>query len=114
LTAAEGQRRQGRAGSGFQDLPVFLEHSRPGVLASWLVTWVFCCWRQGGFFASAQGAPAVFGIAPTLPGPVAAPDLTCGFGWQVQDSNLGRLSSAILQRDGGFTRSTPLTWPGAR
>jgi hypothetical protein len=40
----------------------------------------------------------VFGTAPARRrGPVRAPGLTCGFWWQVQDSNLGRLSSAILQ-----------------
>jgi hypothetical protein len=77
--------------------PLWQRRARPGVLASWLVTRVSCCWRQGGF-ASAQAAPAVFGTAPPRRwGPARAPGLTCGFWWQVQDSNLGRLSSAILQ-----------------
>ena len=39
--------------------------------------------------------------SPILPGAARAPGLTCGFWWQVQDSNLGRLSSAILQTPDG-------------
>ena len=58
------------------------------------------CHAAGGraVFASAQAAAAVFDTAPPRRrSPVHAPGLTCGFWWQVQDSNLGRLSSAILQ-----------------
>jgi hypothetical protein len=79
--------------------------SRPG--------WPPGCLAAGGraVFSSAQAAPAMFGTAPpTSLGPVPAPGLTCGFWWQVQDSNLGRLSSAILQ-------SSPkhaLTWANVR
>jgi hypothetical protein len=62
-------------------------------------------------FSAAQAAPAVFGTAPPRRrAPVRAPGLTCGFWWQVQDSNLGRLSSAILQTAAG----TALTWANVR
>jgi hypothetical protein len=62
-------------------------------------------------FSSAQAAPAVFGTAPARRrGPVRAPGLTCGFWWQVQDSNLGRPSSAILQTVAGI----PLNWANIR
>jgi len=54
---------------------------------------------------------AVFGTASlTPPGPVRVQGLTWGFWWQVQDSNLGRLSSAILQTMAG----TALNWANAR
>ena len=58
---------------------------------------VSCCWRQGGFCVRAGGTGGVRHRSPASTGPVRAPGLTWGFWWQVQDSNLGRLSSAILQ-----------------
>jgi hypothetical protein len=53
--------------------------------------------RQGGFCVRARCTGGVRHRSPTSLGPVRAPGLTCGFWWQVQDSNLGRLSSTILQ-----------------
>jgi hypothetical protein len=82
----------------------------PRVLASWLVTGLSCCWRQGGFGVGAGCAGGVRHRSLTSLGPVRAPGLTCGFWWQVQDSNLGRLSSAILQTVPG----TALTWANTR
>jgi hypothetical protein len=66
---------------------------------------VSCCWRQGGFCVRAGRTGGLRHRSPTSPGPGRAPGLTCGFWWQVQDSNLGRLSSAILQtrRENGVT-----------
>jgi hypothetical protein len=58
---------------------------------------VSCCWRQAGLCGRAGCTGGVRHRSPTSLGPVRAPGLTCGFWWQVQDSNLGRLSSAILQ-----------------
>jgi hypothetical protein len=78
-----------------------------GILAGHRVS---CCWRQGGFCVRAGCAGGVRHRSPTSLGPVRAPGLTCGFWWQVQDSNLGRLSSAILQTVAG----TALTWANIR
>jgi hypothetical protein len=62
-------------------------------------------------FSSAQAASAVFGTAPPRRwARFVAPGLTWGFWWQVQDSNLGRLSSAILQSSPKHT----LTWANVR
>jgi hypothetical protein len=78
-----------------------------GILAGHRVS---CCWRQGRFCGRAGCTGGVRHRSPTSLGPVRAPGLTCGFWWQVQDSNLGRLSSAILQTLPG----TPLTWTNIR
>ena len=67
---------------------------------------VSCCWRQAGLCVRAGWTGGVRHRSRIPLGPVRAPGLTCGFWWQVQDSNLGRLSSAILQT----VARTALTW----
>jgi hypothetical protein len=67
---------------------------------------VSCWWRQAGWWVSAGCADGADTGPLRQPGRVCAPGLTWANGWQVQDSNLGRLSSAILQTVAG----TALNW----
>jgi hypothetical protein len=74
---------------------------RTGVLASWLVTGCVLLLAVGRFCVRAGCTGGVRHRSPRRGPPVRAPGLTWGFWWQVQDSNLGRLSSAILQTVAG-------------
>ena len=77
---------------------------------------VSCCWRPAGLCVRVGCTGGVQHRSATSPGPVRTPGLTCGSWWQVQDSNLGRLSSAIFTDparycpDLGEHQSNPPFW----
>ena len=79
------------------------------VLASWLVTGVLLV-AAGPAVGRRRVRRRCRHRSPTSARTGLRTGLTWANGWQVQDSNLGRLSSAILQTVAG----TALTWANVR
>src|SRR5215469_4788056 len=79
-----------------------------GVLASWLVTGALLV-AAGRVAGRRRMRRRCRHRSPTSAGPGLRTGLTRANGWQVQVSNLGRLSSAILQT----VAANALTWANA-